>query len=119
MADPNDATTTVTMDGNKTVTANFTAIPPGTVVPDGTPSHGVGLPNATGITFSHSSGTGSDRLLLVGISWNCGTADRSISSITWNGTPLIEVKTQLGYNSGNPRYAAIYKLVDPPERSHW
>ena len=71
---------------------------------------------ATGssITFSHTSGTGANRLLLVGISWNCGTTNRTISSVTWNGTPLTEVKTQLGYNTDNPRYSAIYKLVAPP-----
>ncbi len=114
VADPNDPSTSVTMDGNKTVTANFTAIPPGTVVPDGTPSYGTGAPNTSSITFAHTSGTGNDRLLLVGISWNCGQTTRSILSITWNGTPLTEVKTQLGYDTDNPRYSAIYKLLNPP-----
>ena len=65
------------------------------------------------ITFSHTTGTGNNRLLLVGVSWNCGTTDRSISSVTWNGTPLTEVKTQLGYDTTNPRYSAIYRLVAP------
>jgi hypothetical protein len=70
---------------------------------------------ATGssITFSHTSGTSANRLLLVGISWNCGTTDRTISSVTWNGQALTEVKTQLGYNSTNPRYSAIYRLINP------
>ncbi len=49
----------------------------------------------------------------MGISWNCGTTDRTISSVTWNGQALTEVKTQLGYNTSNPRYSAIYKLVAP------
>ncbi len=119
VADPNDASTTVTMDGNKTVTANFTAIPPGAVVPDGTASYGTGAPSASSVTFSHTSGTGSDRLLLVGISWNCGTTDRSISSITWNGTPLTEVKTQLGYNSRQPPLLRHLQTGRPSERGHW
>jgi len=38
---------------------------------------------ATGssITFSHTSGSSANRLLLVGISWNCGTTSRTISSV--------------------------------------
>ena len=70
------------------------------------------------ITFSHTTGVGSDRLLLVGISWNCGTTNRTISSVTFtpNGggaIALTMVKTQLGYNSSNPRYSAIYRLLAP------
>ncbi len=113
VASTTSASTTVTVTAAKTVTALFTAIPPGTVIMEGTPSSGTAAPAATSATFSHTSGTGTNRLLLVGVSWNCGTTDRTISSITWNGTPLTEVKTQLGYNSGNPRYSAIYRLLAP------
>ena len=74
MADPNSASTTVTVDGIKTVTANFTAIPPGTVIMEGTPSSGTASPTTSSITFSHTTGTGNNRLLLVGVSWNCGTS---------------------------------------------
>ena len=68
------------------------------------------------ISFDHTTGTGSDRLLLVGVSWNCGSANRTISSVVFNdGTdhPLTEVITQLGYNTSNPRYTAIYSLLNP------
>jgi uncharacterized repeat protein (TIGR02543 family) len=82
------------------------------VTQDGT-SHTGSTATGSSITFSHTAGTGANRLLLVGISWNCGTTNRTISSVTWNGTPLTEVTTQLGYNSSNPRYSAIYKLVAP------
>ncbi len=70
---------------------------------------------ATGssITFSHTSGTSANRLLLVGISWNCGSTPRTISSVAWNGTALTEVKTQLTDTTSDPRYSAVYKLVNP------
>ena len=69
------------------------------------------------ISFAHTTGSGVNRLLLVGISWNCGSTDRTITSVVFNdGTahPFTEVFTQLGYNSSNPRYSAIYSLLNPP-----
>jgi hypothetical protein len=88
-----------------------------TVTLDGTIHTGQ---TATGssISFTHTTGTGDNRLLLVSISWNCGTTNRTISSVTFtpsggSATALTEVKTQLGYNATNPRYSAIYKLVNP------
>ena len=57
--------------------------------------------------------------MLVGVSWNCGTPDRTISSVTFtpNGgsaTGLTEVIPLVGYDSSNPRYSAIYRLLNPP-----
>jgi hypothetical protein len=71
------------------------------------------------ISISHTTGAGDNRLMLVGVSWNCGSNDRSISSVTFTpdeGTAvgLTEVITQLGYNTSNPRYSAIYSLLNPP-----
>ena len=74
---------------------------------------------ASSIAVSHTTGSGADRLMLVGVSWNCGTTDRSITGVTFTpsggaATALAEVKTQLGYNTSNPRYSAIYSLLNPP-----
>jgi hypothetical protein len=86
---------------------------------DGVVSSNTGAANASSINVSHTTGTGADRLMLVGVSWNCGTTNRTISSVTFtpNGGAalgLTEVITQLGYNSSNPRYSAIYRLLNPP-----
>ncbi len=102
---------------NITVTAQFAS--DSAVSPDGTPTSGTGAANATSVSFSHTTGTGNNRLMLVGVSWNCGTTDRSISSVTFtpsggSATNLTQVITQLGYSSSNPRYSAIYKLLNPP-----
>ncbi|MCG6915786.1 hypothetical protein LJE86_17925, partial [bacterium BMS3Abin03] len=71
------------------------------------------------IDIPHTTGTGTNRLMLVGVSWNCGTTDRTISSITFtpdgeSAIGMTEVITQLGYNASNPRYSAIYYLKNPP-----
>ena len=51
------------------------------------------------MSFAHTTGTGTDRLMLVGVSWNCGTTDRTISSVTFtpsggSAIALTVVKTQ-------------------------
>ena len=107
--------TAVTADVD--VAANFQAdyVP---VALDGTPTRGTGDTTASSVTFSHTTGTGSDRLLLVGVSWNCSTTDRTISSVTFtpsggSAIGLTAVKTQ---QAGTQlRYSAIYKLLDPPK----
>ena len=86
---------------------------------DGAVHTGVGAANTSTVAISHTTGTGVNRLMLVGVSWNCGTTNRTISSVTFtpsggSATNLTEVITQLGYNSTNPRYSAIYKLLSPP-----
>ena len=73
----------VTMNGDKTVTATFEQYVPMPLGVEGTASSGTGAANATSVSFSHTTGTGSDRLMLVGVSWNCGSADRTISSVTF------------------------------------
>ena len=101
---------TVTMNGNKTVTATFEQYVPMPLGVDGTPTSGTGAANATSVSFAHTTGTGTDRLLLVGVSWNCGTTDRTISSVTFtpsggSAIGLTAVKTQ---QAGTQlRYSAI------------
>jgi uncharacterized repeat protein (TIGR02543 family) len=107
----------ITMDGNKSVTANYLDTT-GLVILDGAVSSST-ADDVNTMTFPHTTGTGTDRLMLVGVSWNCGTVDRTITSITFTpdaGSPvgLTEVITRLGYNASNPRYSAIYSLLNPP-----
>ena len=91
-----------------------------TVTVEGTPSSGISEPTNSSISFSHTTGTGTNRLLLVGVSWNCGTTDRTISSFTFtpsggSALNLSEVKTQqYNWSTNNYRYTAIYRLLAPP-----
>ena len=119
VTDPSKATTTVTVDAAKLVTATFTAIPPGTAYIDGAVDTGTAAATTSGISFAHTTGTGGNRLMLVGISWNCGSTDATISSVTFtpsglSALPLTEVMHQLTDTTSAPRYSAVWKLVGPP-----
>ncbi len=112
--DPNLAATTFTMPAQAvTVTANFAPA----VTLDGAVVTSTGAANASSASVAVDTGTGGNRLMLVGISWNCGSTDRSISSVTFTPsggsvvdlTPVITQKTE-----GQLRYAAIYSLLNPP-----
>jgi uncharacterized repeat protein (TIGR01451 family) len=65
--------------------------------------------DVSSLTFSHTTGSGANRLLLLGISWR-QTANITVSTVTWGGTALSPVGTI--YN-GNTRRVAIYQLLNP------
>jgi len=117
VADPNAATTTVTMDADKSVMANFVPVAPGTVAMDGASSSAAD-DDVSSISFAHTIGTGTDRLLLVGVSWNSNSTERDITSVEFSYgvvptvLPLSLVIDQPG--AAQPRNAAIYSLVNPP-----
>ncbi len=87
------------------------------VTVDGYASVGIGAANANSINFTHTTGVGSNRLMLVGVSWNSGATTRSISSITFtpsggNALPLTMIYTQETTNTS--RFSSIYGLLSPP-----
>ncbi len=112
---------TIEMDADKSVTANFTPYVPGCQVNlDGSASSGT-WNDAVSVDLSHTTGTGPLRLMLAGISWNCGATDRTITGVEFRYgagpavLPMNSVITQMGTNSsGDRRYSAIYSLADPP-----
>ncbi|NLF52433.1 MAG: hypothetical protein GX577_15000, partial [Leptolinea sp.] len=58
--------------------------PVGVVEIDGDAHSQTGAANASSVSFDHTTGTGNNRLMLVGVSWNAGTtANRSISSVVF------------------------------------
>jgi hypothetical protein len=70
------------------------------------------------LTVTNTTGTGNNRLMLVGLSWNANTVARTILSVTFtpNGEAplsLTEVKTQQP-GTMMYRYASIYSLTNPP-----
>jgi large repetitive protein len=97
IASPISAAATVTLDG--AVSSN---------------TNGSG----TSISVSHTTGTGTDRLMLVGVSWNSGSGAQTISSVTFSygsgptvmtNNPVVTRKHASQY-----RYSAIYSLTNPP-----
>ncbi len=92
-------TTTVTLDGSVSTNKRTNTV-------------------SNAITVTNTTGTGANRLMLVGLSWNANTLARTISSVTFtpNGGSalgLTEVKTQQPGTTAY-RYAAIYSLLNPP-----
>ncbi len=119
VANVNAASTTITMSGDYAITANFAA---GELVTlDGIVSSGTGAPTASSVSFSHTTGTGTNRLMLVGVSWNCGgTTNSTISSATFTpsgGSALdltLVLTQQYTWQANTYRYTAIYSLLNPP-----
>jgi len=106
------------MHGDRTVTANFVQWVPGVgVLVDGEPSSATGAVNDSSLSFEHTTGNGPDRLMLVGVSWNCGSTARTISTVEFaygvdSTMPLTLVKTE--QTGTQLRYTAIYSLLAPP-----
>ena len=69
-----------------------------------------GTTASSSITISHTTGSGSDRLMLVGVSIN-NDGYESVSSVTWKGTENL---TRVGYlaNSDDAR-VEIWRLIAP------
>jgi len=92
--------------------------PVGVVEIDGDAHSQTGAANASSVSFDHTTGTGNNRLVLVGVSWNAGsTTNRSISSVvfTYDTTETLDfsvVRTEK--NSANERFAAIYRSTTEP-----
>ncbi|KPJ58335.1 MAG: hypothetical protein AMJ46_14330 [Latescibacteria bacterium DG_63] len=75
-----------------------------------------GTGNTSSISWSHTMGSGSDGILVVGVSWrNTGNDPWTVSSVTYNSQPLIEIRNdiQLGDPPGS-RSSALYYLLSPP-----
>lgn len=79
--------------------------------------------NTSSLSFSHTTGTGDNRMTLVGISWNAGTSAKTINSVKFRygagptEIAFTEVITETVTVSGSvsgPRYAAIYRSSAQP-----
>jgi hypothetical protein len=64
----------------------------------------------TSLTWSHTVGFESNRLLLVGVSTQYATS----SSVTYNGVALTLVGRQQGGSAANDGYVEIWSLIAPP-----
>jgi VCBS repeat-containing protein len=83
----------------------------GTVALDGTVSTGGSTAAGLTLTFSHTTGSGSNRLLLVGVAWRNTSVAIPISGVTFNSVTMNLVGSN---TSTNNRRLAIYSLLNPP-----
>ena len=83
----------------------------GSVFVDGEPSYAQ-FTNQISYSFEHTSGTGENRLLLIGVAWGRSTgtgSSRFITSITFNDVPLLPIIS----DSEDPyNCVAIYRYPD-------
>jgi subtilisin family serine protease len=80
------------------------------VVVDGTSSVAGPADNSPTLTWLHTVGSGSDRLLVVGVSLRDGNT--TVTGITYGGIPLSPIGFQTG--DGNQNRTEMWKLLAPP-----
>ncbi len=116
--DPTGNPNNVSTSTDNVVTFNYVAPPLGL---DGTVSTGTGAANASSVTFSHTTGTGTKRLILVGVSWNSNTTSRTISSVTFTyGSNVLNLSEKIVQEtlSTTKRFVAIwYSPTEPPQNT--
>ncbi len=96
-------------DATTASTSALSYSPPGVTVGSTTSSSAV---NAASLTFSHTSGSGSNRMLVVTVSVGSGSVGGSagtISSVTYNGVTMTEVGTA----ALSGARVSIYRLLNP------
>lgn len=66
------------------------------------------------LNWMHAIGSGTNRLLMVGISTYTTTADPAprVLSVTYNGTPLTRVDDTLARDSGNQTQVEMFRLLE-------
>jgi uncharacterized repeat protein (TIGR02543 family) len=106
---------TIVMNGNKSVTANFVVYVPSPLSLDGAVSSGT-ADGVSSINVAHTTGTGTDRLMLVGVSANSYGTARTISSVTFtpSGGSAATLALVGSVENESGRLAAIYSLLNPP-----
>jgi phosphodiesterase/alkaline phosphatase D-like protein len=108
------------VDANHTISASFEEITTTNVTLDGTVSSNT-ADDVSSISIPHTTGTGTNRLMLVGISWNCSSTNRTISSVTFtpDGGSAVGLNNVITEQAGTQlRYSAIYSLLTPPSGQH-
>ena len=100
------------MNGVKPVTAQDRAVG---VVLDGTPSSGT-ADGVASFDIPHTTGSGENRLMLVGVSANSYNGARNISSVTFTPTGEFAISfSEVGTIENEAgRLSAIYSLLAPP-----
>ena len=69
---------------------------------------------ATSVSWSHTTGTASNRLLVVAVSVHVATGTpTNVASVTYGGVPLTQVTTAL-YSGANPQVRTyVFQLLNP------
>ena len=114
VGDPSGAAQTAVLASNVTSFQVGEAGGGGTFAVDNASSGTTASDTASSITVSHTTGSGSNRLMLVGISYNNDDYE-TVTGVTYNGTSLTQVGT---VNNSDDARVCIYSLVAPDSGTH-
>jgi len=114
VGDPSGAAQTAVLASNVTSFQVGEAGGGGTFAVDSGSSGTTASDTASSITVSHTTGSGSNRLMLVGISYNNDDYE-TVTGVTYNGTSLTQVGT---VNNSDDARVCIYSLVAPDSGTH-
>jgi len=114
VGDPSGAAQTAVLASNVTSFQVGEAGGGGTFAVDNASSGTTASDTASSITVSHATGSGSNRLMLVGISYNNDDYE-TVTGVTYNGTALSQVGT---VNNSDDARVCIYSLVAPDSGTH-
>ena len=105
------------VQSDHTISVTFEEIPEvGVVVVEGV-SSATAAANSSSISFAHTTGSGDNRLVLAGVSWNCGSTARTISSVEFSygaGPSIISFSEVVTKSAADPRFASIWRMNDEP-----
>jgi prepilin-type N-terminal cleavage/methylation domain-containing protein len=114
VGDPSGAAQTAVLASNVTSFQVGEAGGGGSLAVDNASSGTTASDTASSMTVSHTTGSGSNRLMLVGISYNNDDYE-TVTSVTYNGTSLTQVGT---VNNSDDARVCIYSLVGPDSGIH-
>ena len=73
----------------------------------------------TGDSTAFDSGTGSDRILIIGFSnFDANATNRQVSTLTYGGQALTKVTNSVGDNATSSGRSEMWYLIDPPTGSN-
>lgn len=102
---------------NDTTTAQSTSLSDSVLAVDNSSKKAV--ESASSTSFTHITGAGSNRLLLVGIAAYTGSSTRQVTSVTYAGQSLSLVARRRNGSTGtgNITLTELWRLVNPPTGS--
>ena len=69
---------------------------------------------STSLSFSHSTGSGTNRLLVVGVAYGSTATGPTITSVTFSGTSNYLINAGMLIANGTTRRVEIFYMVAPP-----
>jgi prepilin-type N-terminal cleavage/methylation domain-containing protein len=67
-----------------------------------------------GVTFQHTVGNGTNRLLVVAVGVEHDPGEHTVSGVTYGGQALTKIRGEIAQPGGTEAHAELWYLLDPP-----